>query len=75
MLYWFAAQQQTSTSRPQKLDLFYPKFSAEFNKLSLKFYKQQEGTKKWLKLKQFRKPHICGIQGVRVKWDHRLEIG
>ena len=36
-LYWFAAQQQTSTYRRQKFDLFYQEFSAEFNKFSLKF--------------------------------------
>ena len=35
--FWFAAQQQISTSRRQKFDLFYPKFSEEFNDLSLKF--------------------------------------
>ena len=29
-MYWFAAQQQTITSRRQKFDLFYPKFSAKF---------------------------------------------
>ena len=28
---------QTSTSKRQKFDLFYPKFSSEFNELSLKF--------------------------------------
>ena len=61
-LYWFAAQQQTSTSRRQKNDLFDPKFSAEFNELSLKFSKQQEVAKKCLKLKQSRESHICGIR-------------
>ena len=30
-LYWFAAQQQTSTLRRQKIGLFYAKFNAEFN--------------------------------------------
>ena len=34
---WFALQQQFSTSRRQKFDLFYPKLSVEFNELSLKF--------------------------------------
>ena len=37
LLHWFAVQQQTNASRRQKLDLFHPKFSAKFNKLSLKF--------------------------------------
>ena len=36
-LYWFDAQLQASTSRHQKLNLFYPKFSPEFNELSLIF--------------------------------------
>ena len=36
-LYRFAEQQQTSTSRRQKFHLPNPKFSAEFNELSLKF--------------------------------------
>ena len=30
--------------------------------------------KKWRKLKQYRKPHICGIQGLRVKKHVHLEI-
>ena len=37
LLYWFAAQRQTSTSIRQKVHLFYVKFSAKFNKLSLFF--------------------------------------
>ena len=37
LLYWFAAQQQTSTLRRQKIGLFYLKFNAEFNELSLFF--------------------------------------
>ena len=36
-LYWFAAEQHTSKSSRQKFNLFYLKFSAEFNELSLKF--------------------------------------
>ena len=65
-LYRLAAQQQTSTSRRQNFHLFYPKFSAKFNKLSSKFWKWQEVVKKRLKLKQSRKPHICDIRGLRV---------
>ena len=42
------------------------KFSSEFNGVSLKFQKQQQVVQKWLKLKQSRKPHICGIQGLRL---------
>ena len=55
------------TSRRQKFDFFYQKFSSQFNELSLKFQKQQKVAKKWLKLKHSRKPHLCGIRGVRVK--------
>ena len=49
-LHWFAAQQQSSTSRWQNFDLIYPKFSPEFNERSLTFQKQQEVAKKWPKL-------------------------
>ena len=34
-LYWFAAQQQTIIVTRQRFGLFYPKFSVEFNELSL----------------------------------------
>ena len=37
LLYWFAAQQQTSTSAQQKFGWFYLKFSAKLNEPSLKF--------------------------------------
>ena len=37
LLYWFAAQQQTSTLRRQKIGLLYVKFHAEFNELSFFF--------------------------------------
>ena len=33
LLHWFAAQQQTSILRRQRIGLFYVKFSAEFNEL------------------------------------------
>ena len=33
LLYWFAAQQQTSTFRWQKIGLFDTKFSADFHEL------------------------------------------
>ena len=37
-LYWFAAQQRTSTLRRQKIGFFYVKFSTEFDdKLSIFF--------------------------------------
>ena len=66
MLYWFAAQQQTSIPRPQKFDLLYSKFSPDFNEFSPAFQNQQEVAKKWLTLKQSRKPHVCGIRRLRV---------
>ena len=59
-------RQQTNTSRRQKLELFYPKFTSKFNEISLNFLKEQEVAIKWLKLKQSRKPHICDIRGLRV---------
>ena len=36
LLYWFAAQQQTSTPRSQKFDFIYAKLSAKLNELSFK---------------------------------------
>ena len=66
-MYWLDALQQTSTSRRQKFDLFYPKCSPQVNKPSLTFKERKEVAKKWLKLKQSRKPHICGIRRLRVK--------
>ena len=41
-LYWFAAEQQTCTLTLQIFGFFYVKFSAEFNDISLFFWKQQE---------------------------------
>ena len=67
LLDWFAVQQQISTSRSLKLDLFYSKFSTEFNELSCK--KDSNLPKIWLKLKQSTKPQLCGIWGLRVnRW-------
>ena len=63
---WFAVEQQTSKSRPQKFDLCYLKFSAEFNEFNRKLQKRQEAAKKLLELKQSRTPDICGIRGLRV---------
>ena len=49
-LYWFAAQQQTSTLRPQKFGLFYLKFSAKLNELNA-----TESDRKMVKTKVVRK--------------------
>ena len=73
-LHWFATQQQTSTSKQRKFDLFYPKFSPDLNEVSQAFQNRQEVAKKWLKLKLSRKPHICGIRRLRVKTiDNKIE--
>ena len=37
LLYWFAAQQQTSTLTRQKFGFLYTKVNAEFNEISLFF--------------------------------------
>ena len=37
LLLWFAAQQQASTLRRQKINLFYVKFSVQFDELNLSF--------------------------------------
>ena len=54
-LYWFLAQQQTSTLRRQKIDLFYVKLNAEFNEVSLFFLKTTESYQKMTKTKVVRK--------------------
>ena len=75
MLYCFAALQQTSTFTRQKIDLFYLKFSPEINGFGLTFQKQEQVAKKWLKLKQSRTPHICGIRRVSVNNQfNKLEL-
>ena len=55
LLYWFPAQQQTSTLRRQKIDLFYVKLNAEFNEVSLCFLKTTESYQKMTKTKVVRK--------------------
>ena len=55
LLYWFPAQQQTSTLRRQKIDLFYVKLNAEFNEVSLFFLKTTESYQKMTKTKVVRK--------------------
>ena len=45
-LYWFAAQQQTSTRRRQRYGCFKVKFSRESNGLGLFILNQQEVVKK-----------------------------
>ena len=36
-LYWFAAQQQTTTFKWQKIGLFHAKYNVDFNELNLFF--------------------------------------
>ena len=50
-LYWFAAQQQTSTLTRQKCGFFYLKFSAEFNEISF-FLKATGSDQKMAKTKE-----------------------
>ena len=38
-LYWFAAQQQTTTFKRQKFSLFYVEFSPKFNEPALNVWK------------------------------------
>ena len=47
--YWFAAQQQISIFRRQKIDPFYLKFKAELNEFVPKLKMQQEEAQKLLK--------------------------
>ena len=55
LLYWFAAQQQTSTLTWQKFGFFYAKFSAEFNEISLFFLKPTGSGRKMAKTKVVQK--------------------
>ena len=45
-VYWFAAQQQTSTCRRQKSRSIYSKFSVEENELTPSFQNSQEVAQK-----------------------------
>ena len=66
-LYWFAAQHQTSTPRPQKYGCYDVKLSAESNELGILFKKQQEVAKKWLELKYSGKTPNSVVRRLRVK--------
>ena len=55
LLYWFAAQQQTSTSRQQKIGWFDVKFSAKSNEFDLFFLKATGSGRKTAKIKVVRK--------------------
>ena len=54
LLYWFVAQQQTSTLIRQKFGLLYAKFSAEFNEIGLFFLKATGRSWKMAKTKVIR---------------------
>ena len=62
-LYWFAGQHQASTSRGQNLAFFIQNLVQNLMNLVLRC----ESDKSLLKLKQSRKPHICGTRRLRVK--------
>ena len=53
-LYWFAAQQQSSTLRLQNCACFYIKFNAESNGLGLFFLKRTRSGQKIAKTKVVR---------------------
>ena len=53
--YWFAAQQQTSILKPKKFGLFYLKFTAKSNEISLFFLKATGSGQKMSKTKVVRK--------------------
>ena len=55
MLYWFAAQQQASTLRRQKISLFDRKFSADFNELKSFLLKATGSGQKMAQTKVVRK--------------------
>ena len=55
LLYWFAAQQQTSTLTRLKFGFFSAKFSAEFNEISFFFLKATGSGQKLTKTKVMQK--------------------
>ena len=48
-LYWFSAEEQTSTFKRKKMEPFYIKFSEDLNEFVARVYKQQEKSQKLLK--------------------------
>ena len=71
-LYWFAAQQQTSTLRRQEIVFFYVKFHAEFNGLSIFFLKQQEVAKKCQKMFSFQWKPFFLVEAIPFSGNHSL---
>ena len=43
LLYWFAAQEETSTCTREKSSSFYAKFSLKYNEVTPGFLNQEEG--------------------------------
>ena len=71
LLYWFAAQQQTSTCRCHTFHSIYSNFSVKENELTTSFQNPQEMTKKLQKPNNTRKTKIYVFRGLRVnikKW-------
>ena len=72
-LYWFAAQQQTSTCRRQKSHSIYSKFSLEENELTNSFQNPQEVAKKLQKRNSARKTQICVFRRLKVNINNTDE--
>ena len=66
LLYWFAAQQQSSTLRQQKFPSFYSKFNARSDELNLGLYKSKEFVQKMKKLNSSLKTQINNIRFLRL---------
>ena len=65
LLKWFASQQQTNTSRRQKLNVSYLRFISQFNEFR-QVLKAKENGQKMAETKTVRKPQKCDIPGLRV---------
>ena len=66
LLYWFAAQQKTSTFRRQKIGLFYLEYSVDFSEFA-QCLKIRGRHQKCLKLKMPGKTRMCVFRRLRVK--------
>ena len=73
LLYWFAAQQQTSTCRHQKSHSIYSKFSLEENELTNSFQNPQEVAKKLQKRNNARKTQVCVFRCLKVNINNTDE--
>ena len=66
-LYWYAAQDQTSTLRRQKFRSIYSKFRVDLSEFTPSFLNRQEVAEKLQKPNNARKAYLYVFRGLRVK--------